>query len=258
MADDRKQWLLLLTATIQPDPHAMGGLRDPELRKNQYLYVLKHLTLKNTGIDRIIFCENSASDLRPFRDLNQRFSNGAVPLEIYEVPMPRVFFGKGWGESLMIRWALENIASIAEYDAFLKITGRYRVLNLKKIIKIIHRALAVQPNMKFVCQTFTHGNRPHAETVFFWSDRRFYVNHLLNSHDEVDDEKGVYIEHVLAKRLFQLSDRFKIGTLPVSLILKGLRGADSKPVMTIRDILRESLKQAILPMPSMKIIGRRE
>lgn len=256
MAEDWKEWPALFTATIKPDPRALTKLKDPVLRKKQYLRVIKWIARQNTGIRKVVFCENSDSDLEAFKSLYPWFSRRGFSLEVYPIPElgKSIFLGKGWEEGLMIRWALENIESLAQVKAFIKMSGRYKILNLNRIIKIIHQALKLNPDLKFICQNFKNKPQLHTDTVFFWSDRQFYLDHLLDAYEEVNDNKGLYIEHAIAQRLNRLRNRFEIGVLPIPLILKGLRGSDSRPVMTLRDIVREKTKQVLFSTPPVKLI----
>jgi hypothetical protein len=256
MPDRAATWPVLVTATVQPDSRALAQLKDPILRKNEYIKSLKWLATQNAHIGHVVFCENSGYDLREFEDLGSVFAKRGLSLEVRAVQPPdkSVFLGKGWGESLMIRWALENIESLKPYDSFIKITGRYKILNMPKILKTVRTALAIHPDLKFICQNFHKAPRLHADTVLFWSNRRFYMDHLLDTYTQVDDYRGFYIEHAIAERLLRISGHLKIGVLPVPLIMKGLKGSDSLPVSTLRDIVRESIKQVVFPTPPLRLL----
>jgi len=247
-------WPVLLTATIIPDTRAISQINDPSQRENQYLSVLKWMAKAKTDVNKIIFCENSHFDLRSFEFLHNLYLQNNRIIEIYHVPMPNtlIFYGKGWGEGIIINWALKNISSFNQCDAFIKITGRHRLLNLKRVIEIIRRGLKVKPNIKFICQSFSNKNRPHINTEFFWSDRKFYLDHIIDVHEKVDDVSGVYLEHVMAERLIDLSRYFEIAILPIPLIVHGMSGWNANPVMSTRDILREKFMQTLFPLPPLK------
>lgn len=256
-ANDKK-WIVLLTGTIRQDPTALAACIAPQVREKQYQRTLEALAKSRTGVERVVFCENSDAGLKSFEYLFDLYQEKQRVLEIYKVPMPdkQVFMGKGWGEGIIIKWVLENVRSFKEYSGFIKITGRYQVLNLKRIIEIIQRYLQTNPGLKFVCQHPINERKPSVYTDLFWSDREFYIKNLLDVYKEVDDNNGVYLEHIMARHLLRLCNSNEIGILPIPLIVRGTRGSSGRPYWSTLQIIKKHIKQTLLPLPPMRRLIR--
>jgi len=251
--EQKKDWPVLLTGTIVQHPEARAVWINPRERERQYLSVLAKMAATRNNVEAVLFCENSTADLNSFNSLISVYAKQGRTFKMFKVPMPdgHAFFGKGWGEGIIIRWALENIAILSCSSGFLKITGRYHIINLKRIITIIRRGLERNPDIKFVCQSFSTAKQPKIETGFFWADSDFYRRYMLDVHEKVRDEYGIFLEHVIADRLMQLKDRFEFAILPIPLIVKGVIGVNAKEVMSRRTIFKKELKQRVLPLPDL-------
>ena len=68
----------------------------------------------------------------------------------------------------------------------------------------------------------------------------------------MDDRKGFFFEHAIARRLMDLGDHSEIGVLQMPLIIQGTWGSNGKPIMGIRERLKESLRQTLLPVPPLR------
>lgn len=251
---NKKKWPALLTGTIVPNPKAISKVNDPAVREKQYIETLSWMAKAKTDVDEVIFCENSHSSLINFKPLHDMFLKNNRTIEVYNVSMPdsQCFFGKGWGEGLIIRWALENVLYPSRCDGFIKITGRYRILNLKRIMTTIRRGISVNPNLKFVGYSFSNRQPFHVRSDFFWSNRDFYIKYLQSIYEEVNDEHGYYLEHALANRLWQLKDEFDIAMLTIPLIIQGISGWNAKYMTSSRHIMQEELIQLLSPLPLLE------
>lgn len=250
----KEKWPALLTGTITPNPQAISKFNDPLARQKEYIETLTWMAKSRTNIDEVIFCENSGSSLISFEHLYDLFEKNDRSIAIYSIPMPDIkcFFGKGWGEGLIILWAVENVLNINRANGFIKITGRYRILNLKRIISIIRRGLRINPHLKFIGHSFSASARLHIRSDFFWSDRDFYLKYLSDVYKDVNDEQGNYLEHALAMRLWQLRNQFDIAILTMPLIIQGISGWNAKEMIGAREYIKEEIKQALLPLPPLK------
>lgn len=250
---------VLLTGTIIPNPNAIGKLTDPKTRQQHYIETLEWMAMSETGVDTVVFCENSSADLTAFQYLPEIYASNGKTLEIHKVPMPNseAFYGKGWGEGIIIKWALENIPSLQQAKGFFKITGRLKVLNLKRVINIVKLGLSRNPRLKFISQTFSSTEiisdigGPIAYTQMFWSNPEFYIDHMVNLFHQVDDDKGLYFEHVIARKLVSLKDEYEFAVLPIPLIIRGIAGNNGKPLMPNLRMLIEEIKQTIIPFTNL-------
>jgi len=133
--------LLILTATISP-PSGVPNLRrvNPSLRRLDYLEALSiYLRLPNEVADRIVFLENSGSDLSDLQELAKKEGQGKtvefISFEGLDYPPE---YGRAFGEFKMLDYGFMHstlLQALGENDCFWKMTGRLKVFNLKQLIE---------------------------------------------------------------------------------------------------------------------------
>lgn len=251
---------VLLTGTITPHSNAISKINDPSIRKAQYIQTLKWMAQARTQIDHVIFCDNSSTPLNDFEDLSLTYHKHKRSIEVYQVPMPdsKGFQGKGWGEGLILLWALRNVNTLRKHDGFYKITGRYRILNLERIAKVVRRGLSENPGLKFIGHALKVEKYLSIRSDFFWCNRDFYLDYLADSYKRVDDDQGYYLEHALAERLWMLKDKHDIALLPIPPLIHGVAGWNAKKFMGIRYYIREEIRQMLTPLPPLRYLTGEE
>lgn len=134
---------LLLTATIRPPPGAPNLHRiDPRQRMNDYIHALDfYCRLPKEIIPRIVFVENSASNLSPLQEVVLKANAlGRVEFLSFDGQDHPPQYGRGYGEFKLLDYAMEHsytLGSANVDDVLWKVTGRYRVLNL---VTLVHTA----------------------------------------------------------------------------------------------------------------------
>ena len=138
MDPSMSQNIVLLTATITPRANQPGlAIVDPLDRINDYKRALGFYDrLLNEGvIDGVIFVENSGHDLDALRAL---YPDPRIEwLSTYDMDYPSSFH-RGYGEFRLIDHAMSRSKSVAAMPAeavVWKVTGRYIVENLVKVIR---------------------------------------------------------------------------------------------------------------------------
>ncbi len=145
---------LLLTATITPPPGVPDLRRtDPVLRLGDYADALRfYLTTNRSTIDRIVFADNSNSDLTRLKDLVREIKN-QMPVEFISfdgLDHPPAN-GRGYGEFKMLDYVMANskiIQSSSATDKIWKVTGRYVITNLCDLIEQAPRNYDVYCNVR--------------------------------------------------------------------------------------------------------------
>lgn len=127
---------LIMSATLVP-PIAAVARADPTDRLNDYLDALRYyLDLPNTVIDRILFVDNSDSDLTPLADLVSQFPHDKdvelISFEGNDHPYQR---GKAYGEFKLMDYGLAKTTLFGPDDIVWKITGRLKFLNLSEMTR---------------------------------------------------------------------------------------------------------------------------
>jgi hypothetical protein len=141
MRSEVQPHLLLMTATVQPPANVIASHRNnPVDRMNDYadalsFYLSDHVCL----IDRIVFIDNSESDLTPLQAIAQKH-RGRKEVEFisfYGLDYPAEYT-KGYGELKLIDFGFEHsrlLKSLKRDDKWWKVTGRYRATNLDGLIR---------------------------------------------------------------------------------------------------------------------------
>lgn len=213
---------ILLTATINPGNIVFVKRREPHVRENDYLNSLK--MWHKIDISSLVFCENSNYNSEKIKNLlkNQTslkteyvgFNGQTFPKEL----------GKGYGELLIIKYALQNSSTINNCEFVIKITGRYFIKNIQKIASILakDKDVYVMADLK--------RNLTRADSRVFGFKPSFVFNYLSKFQDMLNDSKGFYLEHALSKAILRaISDGHKWVPLPSKPIIIGYSGTSDVP-----------------------------
>ncbi len=128
MNSSKKDIVLLLTGTIQPNSMDVLAVTDPEIRKQHYLEAISFY-LASTPY-KIVFSENSGTSLAEHFPKSDR-----LEFLVFQSPVINPDKGKGWKELEIIEYSLNNSRLIESESLILKITGRLKVLNINKIVE---------------------------------------------------------------------------------------------------------------------------
>lgn len=191
---------LLLTGTIDPSKfnNTMTSLTDVHTRLKQYEAALAWW-IKKSDFNNIVFIENSGYmfDIDKFMQLaeqnNKKFEYILGTPYVEET----IAHGKSYGESMLINEAIEKSVLLKTAGSFYKCTGRLIIKNVSKILKA-----------KYCSDTVFTGVPADkwAFTWFFSVNIVFYRKYLSDAFKYVDDQKGIYMEHIYYKKLLQHRD----------------------------------------------------
>lgn len=225
---------LLITGTIVPNSNYVEH-KDATARRNEYLEALKFYADKANGYD-IFFLENSEYDIAADREFSDLLKNKNISLLKFP-KSPAFSLGKGYQEFEMLDQAIDRLSN--EFDTFVKITGRYRVLNLDKFLGLTCKGMLADSHKKFGV----------TQTNFFMVNSRFYRENMAGLYKNVDDGKGEYIEKAVYRKIFsdeKLKGQIKL--LPVNPAISGISGSyggelrRNKLKLIVRNIERKFLK----------------
>ncbi len=261
---------ILLTATVKPN--VKGGNFSVDERMEMYASTLRYYS-REIGKDYpIILVENSDADLDALR---LEFKD-TLNLTIFQFrpdnPQSYEGFdpskGKGYNEYLMVKKAINytpNTLLTSNLTHFIKITGRYPMLNIRSIIREIGRraekkGILYMGDIKDTCVYKLIGrdtlSSHWGDSRFFMADINFYRDNLADCYLEMNDyEEGRWAEHYflnLSRKhrkdprfIFRFRTQVRFGgisgTLSSSQYRSGTRGYDSLPnriKANIRQFLR--------------------
>ena len=180
---------LLPTATI--NPHGMvGATFTAEERLEQYAEAVNFYLKSLPGDQSIVFAENSGC----IEEIQRRFANEPRiewfdASQLDEGKRYDQHRGKGYNEVLLLDATVRRSRFIQEHGAFFKVTGRLRVLNLKKL-------LSECQGMRFVADCKDHHvyellrmpiNGQMGECRYWFSTLDFFTDVIAPRYMELND-----------------------------------------------------------------------
>lgn len=251
---------ILLTATIKPN--VVGGNFSIEERKEMYASTLRFYA-KNIGKKYpIVFCENSTYNLQPLKD---EFAN-RLKIEWLQFPLPANFMpqmGKGYNEYLMINKAMHVSNALRSATHFLKITGRYSMINIQTMIHEIEKRCTNETYFMGDVKDTNIYKLLGSHRTAHWGDSRFFVaqidwykREMIDCYREMCDyQEGRWAEHYILnlsrkhrkEKNFIFRFRHQVqfdgvsGTVNSAQLATGIKGQDS-PAMRTKNFIRFVLR----------------
>lgn len=177
---------ILITGTIVPNSVFVAHT-NIEQRRQEYIDGLLFY-ISQFPNDDLFFLENSAHDFNIDSDLSLILNDNHITLIKFPVST-KSKEGKGYQEFEMLDSVIERYKDT--YDYFVKVTGRYKVLNIKNIIKPHDRDLIAD----------SHKKHKVTQTNVFCIKGSFYNTHFKKLYLKSNDTEGIFIEHVIYKYL---------------------------------------------------------
>ena len=143
MENSENNLVILLTGTINPNSFSNLTIKNPEIRRQQYLDAIKFY-LKHTKF-KIVFTENSGDQLKNFPTQPGRIEY--LSFESAPIIPDR---GKAYKEMEIIDFALQNSSFLREAKSVVKITGRLKVLNIKMLSRKFIKLKNIKSNLVYV------------------------------------------------------------------------------------------------------------
>lgn len=199
---------IVLTATVIPNG-VTAAASNPEKRLAEYLAALKFYL----SFAPVFFLENSGYPLEAHPEFRQtdrlrvrRFMPSANPGR-----------GKGYQEFEMLDAWISS--EVSPPDQWLKISGRYQILNISTLLAECRRAADISLIIDQVRRTSM------ARTYFFCARTEFYASTMKGLYRQCDDRTGEWIERVLYRKL-RSADRVRsFSTQPRIVATAGGSGA---------------------------------
>lgn len=207
---------ILLTATVKVQ--VVGGNFSMNERAEMYASTLRYYSQVIGKKYPIIFLENSDYNLDKFKsEFNNKLDIEWIQLRPDEGLPFNPQKGKGFNEYLMIKEGVIRSNKLKECTHFLKITGRYAMVNINTMIKEIERRASNKVFIGDIKDTRFYEiigskNFGHWGDSRFWvSQVKYYKENMLDCYLEMDDcIYGKWAEHYLLNmaRKFKHDNRF--------------------------------------------------
>ena len=228
-------WVLLATGTIDPKGMRFTVRTDPAQRLSDYTEALRFWC--DTIDLPIVFCENSGYDLGSFSRLAK---NRSHPLELvsFEAPPFPEKRGKGYGEVLIMKHAIENSALIGPETRVIKVTGRLQVANFEQIF-------ARMSTLSFdVCLDLKEALND-TDCRFFAASTRFLRDYLVPEAERIDEtiKPMINLERALASATLRaVADGLRWELLPVDPLFRGYSATRGNRYTNRRYLIRQASK----------------
>ena len=179
---------ILLTACVNPNGMIHTQINDSSIRLEQYLNAIDFYL--NNSKSKVVVVENSNFDFAPY------FSK-----EIEEKKIECLYFdgnnydkslGKGYGEACIIEFALSNSSFIRNSKAIIKITGRFKIDNIRTVLKLCNNKADTIYTMYSRKVPYVFKSVLVIAPIGFW---KLFVS----QKEQLNDSKMMYFEHLLYK-----------------------------------------------------------
>lgn len=201
---------LLVTGTIVPNSNFVAHT-DVEKRRQEYIDGLSFYASQFPNED-IYFLENSEHDLAADKEFQQLLKEKNIRL--LKFPVSNKFSeGKGYQEFEMLDSAIQKLFS--QYKAFIKITGRYKVENIRELVSSCNAAMMAD----------SHKKHRVTQTNVFYVEAAFYQSYLKGLFSKVNDAKGNFIEHVVYEKLVSENALKNVNLFPKNPVITGFSGS---------------------------------
>jgi hypothetical protein len=184
---------LLLTATIKVKEDIVFTTRkDTNTRLNDYKQALT-LWLAHPDVKSLVLVENSGTDISELREIANQTPEKNVEFLSFKIPEFDGSLGKGYGEMSCLQYAIEHSQLLARSSQFVKVTGRYFLVNATDFLHFAHS----RRDAEIICDMML--NLTWADSRVFAGTTDFLRNYLFPLRDELNDSQGSNFEHVLAR-----------------------------------------------------------
>ena len=186
--------------------------------------------LAEPAIDRIVFCENSGTDLELLRYVaaQDKVHDQEIIFVSYSAPEADGKYGKGYGEMGILKHLLSK--QIFSYsDSLLKVTGRYSIDNFDSILSDIRS----HGDADIITPAMNKEGFIHSEC--FYSRVAFLDRYLIRKQEMINDVEGRNFEHVLAQAVAEaVRDNAKHAVFSERPYLVGISGGTNLPLRVRR------------------------
>mgnify|MGYP001123029970 FL=1 len=136
-----------------------------------------------------------------------------------------VRYGKSNGEVQIVNFAIDNSKIINEFQEFYKISGRYAIRNMRKIVAKID---CYDNVFYFDNPFFFNWNKKFVSTYFYKTSVNFYKTVLYNLKNETSIEKEGYLESVYFRAIEKRKDKSIRLEFPFVIAIAGTTGKIAK------------------------------
>lgn len=199
---------ILLTACVSPSGMSHTVLQNPETRAEQYKKALDFY-INETNVP-IVFCENTMYDMSP--EYKQYIDSGRLEYLTFDGNNYDINRGKGYGEALIMGYAINHSDIIRNSKYVIKITGRIIISDIKRYLS---SPLYLLDNL------FRSNIKPKFISTYIFIVRPKLLQQFIEKYQELiweDHPTNDLIEHHWYRALTKDSDFNKTRYIPFFII----------------------------------------
>lgn len=248
----RTPGIVLLTATVTPNGNFGIVAASPDRRREQYRRAVAHWASSLRGSPfTLAIVETSGEPADSLTRLVAVGSSATVEVHAFAPTASLVARGKGAIEAAAIQHVLEPRDEPVDGSATLyKATGRLRLLNAGACLELLAPA-TVRVRMAL--------DRTYADTRLLGARASVWRTCLEGMAEEVDDDAGVFLEHVVASRIASRAalSTIAVSRFPVRPVLAGESGTSGARYSPLRQFASGRL---LHPLESalVRLAGRKQ
>lgn len=231
-----KRLAILLTATVDPKGMRLTARSNPVQRLNDYETALPKW-LKATDLP-IVFCENSGYDIGSIQKVAEAHRR-AVEFVSFTAPSFPEKMGKGYGEMLIIKEAIEKSKTIGPDTIVIKATGRIFVPNIAVMVERWRR-------IDFDVSCDLAPRLDWADTLVFAASPTFLQTYLVPESEYLDElaEPMLNFERTMAHAILKaINAGMKWSPLPAAFRIDGMSGTYNTPYGSKFSLMRHLARE---------------
>lgn len=231
--------LVMTESILVPDWVMNHKVIEMEERLRQYIKAVSYYIIFSDFND-IIFVDWNNFDMSKLKFLEDLAENFWKNLELLSFSNDQEWIvekWKGYGEQKILEYSLNNSLLIKNYESFYKVTWRYIVKNINKI-------LLNEKKHKTCFLKWYYWWQSHCNTAFFKCSKTLFEKVLVWIVWEVDEKNGILLEHVYYDKLKKNWIKSKFKELP-NLLLNFLNWWADRSIKNYI-ICKNNLKQIVI------------
>lgn len=211
---------LILTATVDVRSIPQLARSDIRTRLGDYSWALRQW-LECDEVENVVFVENSGYDLGVFQEIAKNSSKRMEFLSFDCQDFPRNL-GKGYGEALNLEYVINNSEIVAENrHVLIRANGRQYVENIASFIGALHQGTEMLCDLT---QSLTW-----ADESILGGTIDFFKSYVCPYGRQVDDSRGFYFEHALARAVHRgIADGLIWSPYPELPLVRGFSGTSNR------------------------------
>jgi hypothetical protein len=225
---------LIITSSVYVSAR-YTALSDPAERQRQYLDSISWF-IRESPLTQIIVCDNSGY---------------TWPVSLYELALTHgkkiellsftgnnslvEQLGKGYGEGEIMEYIMTNSLLLGEVDGFLKVTGRLKLVNSKKLIAHCQADQNYFMPVSLLRPKFLvpKAARPCVDVRVYYVTKTFFLDVLLFAYKTVRDDQTFFLEHAYYQAItravnndFHAGPQPHVNCFPVAPEITGMSGSN--------------------------------